>query len=302
MLRIEQLANGSLVQGRIYATVMAFDVRHTRGPRPRCDVMLEDCTGRLEAVFHGSFDTLAALPIAAEVRAQVRSRTLDGRRIHELVGITLLRAEERTWNATQLMAFSACPLQAREALSRLDGLFHSLKSSALRRFLGGVLVDPKLKIPFVTCQASRSHHHALPGGLLVHSVETALRARAWSDSLSPELAELVQVAALLHDIGKIRTVGGGKRRPELGRWVRHDDLTLEMIAPHIGLLDASWPEGAALLRHSLTWYRPMQPSGYARFIGADILRACDGIDTAIDLGKNAPLMGAVDRWADRHAG
>ena len=301
MLRIEQLTNGSVSQGRIYATLMSFDVRHSRGPRPRFDVMLEDCTGRLEAVFHGSFDTLAALPIAADVRTQVRSRTLDGRRIHELESISLLRAEERVWNATQLMAISACPLQARDALSRLDGLFHSLKSNALRRFLGGVLADPNLKVPFVTCRASRSHHHAVPGGLLLHSVETALRARAWSDSLSPELAELVQVAALVHDIGKIRTVGGGKRRPELGRWVRHDDLTLEMIAPQMAGLEASWPEGAALLRHSLTWYRPVQPSGYARFIGADILRACDGIDTAIDLGKNSPRMDSMDRWSGRYA-
>lgn len=300
MVRIEQVANSSLSRGSFCATLMAFDIRHSHGVRPRFDVTLEDCTGRVGAIFHGAFDTLAALPIAADVIAEVRSRRLDGRTIHELVSVSLLTPADRAWNATQLIPFSSCPLPAREALIRLDGLFHSMKNTALRRFLGSVLSDAQLTVPFVTCRASRNHHHAFLGGLLVHSVETALRARAWSDSLSPDLAELVQVAALLHDIGKIRTVGGGKRRPELGRWVRHDDLTLEMIASHIGLLEASWFEGAALLRHSLTWYRPMQPSGYARFIGADILRACDGIDTAIDLGKNAPVMG--QRWTDRHAG
>src|SRR5690606_6612358 len=123
---------------------------------------------------------------------------------------------------------------------------------------------------------------AYPGGLLAHSVEMAYRAAAWADRMDRDKAELVQVAALLHDIGKVYTVGADRTRPLLGRWVRHEAMTLEVLATGLACLDAEWPEGGALLRHAMTWYTPAKPSTYARFVGADIVRACDGIDTAMD--------------------
>ncbi|HSO82496.1 HD domain-containing protein [Thiocapsa sp.] len=113
-----------------------------------------------------------------------------------------------------------------------------------------IFTDPAIGPAFLIAPASLNHHHAFSGGLLVHSAEVAGAVFRWTAGESVQ--GLATVAALLHDIGKVRTLAGNMTRTVLGQQVRHEALTLEVVAAHLAWFDGAWPEGAILLRHLLT--------------------------------------------------
>lgn len=156
-----------------------------------------------------------------------------------------------------------------------------LLQPALRQFVTGVLMDPAIGVPFVTLPASLSYHHAEPGGLLAHSWECAsICGKAAHGMLNRKEAELTVVAALLHDVGKIRTYKGGCTLSDTGHTVPHEALTLEVLSPHLARLDKDCRLGANFIRHMLTW--DTTQSRYPEFPGALLIRAADQFSTAIN--------------------
>ena len=120
----------------------------------------------------------------------------------------------------------------------------------------------------------------------MHSVGVAVRCLACAQDLERRMRDILIAAAIVHDIGKLETVGEGPKRPLLARWVHHEAITLEILAAHLRWLDSEWPHGGALLKHYLTWYST-KPAGFAGFVGADILRAMDGVDVGMEMGKGS---------------
>lgn len=154
--------------------------------------------------------------------------------------------------------------------------------------LSTVFADPAIGPAYMRTYGSRHHHHAYPGGLLVHSVQTARRARRMcqgDNQLSP-YEHLAVTAALLHDIGKLRTVGDGARRPEIGFRVCHNALTLEMLHPHLARLDRNNQVLADALREIWTW-KWTKDHPYPPFLATQIVRDADRQDVAV----------AMNRWA-----
>ena len=159
---------------------------------------------------------------------------------------------------------------AREQLTALAGQLEPV----LQQFLQRVMQDRRIGLHYRTVPASLNRHHAYRGGLLVHSVEAARAVARWLDG--DRLRGLAIVAALLHDVGKVRTLAADLTRTRLGRAVDHADLTLEVLAAHLAWLDVHWPEGAVLLRHLLT-ARPRQDDGSPAYGALELLRAADRI-------------------------
>jgi putative nucleotidyltransferase with HDIG domain len=248
---------------------------------------------RLEVADHSDTATLrwwrswdaGELPqVGDALESIVTPRCLDGRLWLDTGSARWISRDERMWDGPALVPRREVPASAHVALDALVALFDTLQHPPVKAFLGRVFTDPCLTARFVRCRASARHHHAQTGGLLVHSVAVATRCLACAADLAVPVRELVVAAALLHDVGKIETVGEGPGRPELARWVHHEALTLELLSMHLRWLDAEWPHGGALLRHCLTWYST-KPAGFAAFVGADLLRAMDGIDAGMALGK-----------------
>lgn len=214
----------------------------------------------------------------------VAHRFLDGRLWLDTDWIYHAQEDAIHWGGPSFLPRSSVPETAQAALDRLVELFTGIAHAPVRSFLGRVFADTSIGPRLLRCRASARHHHCQSGGLLVHSVGVAERCLSATYDLDPQLRDVVVAAALLHDIGKLETVGEGPKRPGLAPWVHHEALTLEILAPHLRWLDAEWPRGGALLRHSLTWYST-KPAGFAAFVGADILRCMDGIDVGIERGK-----------------
>lgn len=148
-------------------------------------------------------------------------------------------------------------------LEILISMRRSIESPALGQFLDALFTDTEIAIPFLQLPASSNHHHNTYGGLLKHSLEVAKIA---SDQCydTPDERDIALVAALLHDIGKVRTLGTNLRATSLGKMLGHDALTLEVCAPALKLLDKEWPEAAYTLRHVWTCGTPGARYGFER--------------------------------------
>ena len=264
--------------------VMAHERRLSQAGRPFTRLELEDYSGRITAYAWEHQDMLANLQQYDVVEGLYAFRSFDARVVADLLCPTALGVYSGARCAAALIPRSACPTTAHASLEDLVDVCEGLAEPSLRAFADAVLGDAALWPGFVASRASKNHHHSAPGGLLIHSVDVANRCRDQSRGLTSAETELTIVAGLFHDLGKIRTVGACGARPELGKWVHHEALTLELLAPHLPALDRAWPEGGAALRHCLSWYS-VKPNGFARFVGADIVRGADGCDVAMDRGQ-----------------
>ena len=143
-------------------------------------------------------------------------------------------------NGAALLPLPLVPVRAREALDWLINFIDELSNEPLRAFLTGILMDPTIGHRFIRCRASASYHSAYPGGLLVHSVQVAQLAGSWAVMLgeSELFIALTQVGALLHDLGKIDTVGEKNPRPMNPSLYQHEIQTVHLLAPHISRLIA----------------------------------------------------------------
>jgi 3'-5' exoribonuclease len=86
----------------------------------------------------------------------------------------------------------------------LDGWRGAIAAPRLRQVLAVFYEDPEFRARFTACPASIAGHHAQLGGLLRHTYEVALIARAIAE-VSRADRDLVTAGALLHDIGKLES-------------------------------------------------------------------------------------------------
>jgi len=155
----------------------------------------------------------------------------------------------------------SCYSPAPETLLQLKTLVDSLSSRHLTRFVSDVLVNSDIGINFLQCPASLRHHHSFVGGLLAHSVDVANRLLCENQFKGAE-RDIAIVVALIHDIGKTRTLSPTGHRTHLGTVVDHDELTLEICAKAFVRLDKFEPQSALMLRHILTCASPGSRYGY----------------------------------------
>ena len=165
-------------------------------------------------------------------------------------------------------------------LPKLHDLVAGISTVPLQAFLNGVFGDDTISRPFVTVPGSLAHHHNIGGGLLRHSLECAEIVKAIPLFPKKDI-DLGTVAALLHDVGKIRTLARGSKSNGSCFLLNHDALTLEVIGPYLKQLDEEWPDGGSALRYLLTWknhkYRPFPLMTIAEaVISAD--RISSGLD------------------------
>lgn len=156
-------------------------------------------------------------------------------------------------NAAKLLPLLWAPPIARDALAWLVGFADGLPDPVLREFLSRVLMDPRIGIRLLTARSSNQHHHAYFGGLLVHTVEVMqiagqMAIRKFGDQ--PRRIAQCQLAALLHDLGKVVT--HPQIRPaRRSEYQRHEVVTRHLVEPHMAWLRLADAETARELDAAL---------------------------------------------------
>lgn len=221
----------------------------------------------------------ADAPVGSWVEARVRVREFNGAVTGDLLELLMVDA---------CMAKAAAPHHpaGAELAERLGRYIGTCEVKPLKVFLNHVFCDPVRRRAFLTRPASRSHHHAWTGGLAEHSLEVAAIVDTVLVKEPPEIRSLASVAGLVHDFGKVRTLLKDGQKTKLGWVVRHEALTLELLASGFATLDVLWPDGAAGLRHLLTWRadwrdsRPLLPAVLALQLADRYSSAADARDQA----------------------
>jgi len=176
-------------------------------------------------------------------------------------------------NTGELLPHLDCPLPDR----LIDFIWYveAIQNPNVYRFVNALFNRQDIARPFLEVPASRQHHHAYPGGLLDHSLECVQLAGSMCTGMSSSERDLIQLAALLHDIGKLRVLKPDGGRTAMGLAVDHDTLTLEILAPQLRQLDTDWPTGGMALRVLLQHRGRRQAA--PNYPGCEIVRAADRI-------------------------
>jgi len=220
-----------------------------KGPR-YWYMQLEDFSGEMEAIAiegrHLSPDQLYDMDVV--MVSGHMEQTQGGKVFANLTGIARARPDELFGSRT--LPQSSCPKP--ECLPHLISLEQSIRNKHLKEFVRNVLSDDKIALPFIRLPASLKHHHCEPGGLLEHSIECANFVRQHREFGRTE-TELAIVAALFHDIGKVRTFNDDMKRSMEGYVLDHDAVTLETLSGPLFDLEHRWRDGAVCLRYLWTW-------------------------------------------------
>lgn len=183
-----------------------------------------------------------------------------------------------------------CPMP--NGIMRLAEILSQIQNLQLREFVFDVLRDDRITLPFIKLAASYKHHHSYAGGLLEHSLECAefvLRAAGRRDIQT----ELLVCAALLHDIGKTRTLNRENNR-WTGTLLGHDLLTLEILAHQLSKLDQVWSDGATALRYLLSWKLQEKKGKRPLMTAVEFLQSADRISCGMH--NEAVLFNDSPEW------
>jgi 3'-5' exoribonuclease len=222
---IAELAEDRTVEG-VFA-VTRKERRRTRAGAPYLALELADASGRIEArvwsdveLLDRRFDEGDAVRVLGRVerfggRLQVQVRAVEAAEDTDPVDLT--------------------PAIRRDA-DELDGFLEFLAAEIAHPGLAGLVDsfvrDAELRSALRSLPAAGADgHHGYAGGLLEHTVGVATLCRETAQ-LHPRLrGDLLLAAALLHDVGRMRELGGGPafRQTEEGRLLGHVHLGLRMI-------------------------------------------------------------------------
>lgn len=236
-LRIDQLAIGDRVQHELM--VRARDEKHTRGGDPYAILTVGNATGELSAtVWNEQLPQIDGVAPGHIVQVIGTVEEYKGRRQLKLTAPPrVVRAE-----AADLSEF--LPAIREDSLRlwhRIDE-WRAAMPPRLRRAVDLFFGDDAFRTQFERSPGAPRGHHALLGGLLLHTVEVANIARHAVQTMRGDV-DLVTAGALLHDIGKVRAydiLPTGFEHSQAGRLLGHIVLGSLMLEERFATL----PPGA----------------------------------------------------------
>ena len=230
---IQDIATNMEVSGLFLVAGAALS-QSRNGPFWRLD--LRDRTGEIEAKIWSPLsrefpEIVPGWIVDAEGRA-----ALYRERLEVTIGrIRVLEdAETARLDLGEFMA--ASPRPAREMYEELLTLCkQELKYTPWRKFTLSVLHDETVVPLLLAAPAAKTVHHAYAGGLLEHTLSVAKMSLCIAGQYPEMDRQILFVAALFHDLGKIWELTGGlvNDYSDEGRLIGHIELALAYLTPRL---------------------------------------------------------------------
>ncbi len=143
--------------------------------------------------------------------------------------------EEEIKNLDLSHFIATSPRSKQEMMEELQNIIDEhLVYKPWKKFVNYVLNDDRVGPYFYDAPGAKSIHHAYLHGLLEHTLGVCKNCIAIS-SLYPEIdKQILIVAALFHDVGKIEELSGalGTEYTDIGKLVGHISLGIEILEPY----------------------------------------------------------------------
>ena len=247
-------------------------------------IELADYSGSLQV--HAQLDgnpEVTSLRPGNLIQATLRTRSPNGQIVATLERFRMISAAQ-VINAATLIPQSEVPRDAQGALAALVACITRLSRAESRQFMRRLLTDPSVYRPLVTAPAGKSFHHAYAGGLLVHTVGCMQKAEAmtrWVYAKGAAATDLALLGGFVHDLGKIRTLGG-EACETLCHRMRHEVMTVAVIAEPLREMATSWAYGAERLGELVDWLSLPNTHRKKRLRLGDLVHWADALDVMAD--------------------
>lgn len=169
-----------------------------------------------------------------------------------------------------------------ELNKKLEDAISGIKDSDYQKLLKELFSDSEIRESFLNGVGGKLWHHNYVGGLAEHSFSMFELCGSFCENYKELDRDLILAAAILHDIGKIRSYSlvSAIDYTSEGRLLGHIVIGDEIVREAIARLDNFPAEKALKLRHLILSHQgtleqaspvvPMMPEGYALY-AADLL-------------------------------
>lgn len=253
-----QLIKAQTISGiyRLAGCLLMLDKKQ----RPYWRMKFSDIYGTIVMYMFAQPSKLEQLGHGAFVKLTAQAKYYGQQRYLEITSLAKVDCKLLTDQIT-LVNLPTTYCQNSKILNRFHNLLSMIESRALIHLISDVIVPLDICIPFFQAPASLNHHHNYAGGLLEHTVEVGEIVSTLPLQTQIE-KDLAITAAILHDIGKVKSMDSRMKRLETGKWVDHSALTLEICAQGLSTLDKSNSLFSNILRNCWTCASPGARYGY----------------------------------------
>ncbi|MDQ0286295.1 3'-5' exoribonuclease [Desulfofundulus luciae] len=285
-LLVEQIRPGLNVRG-VFALKSKRLLPYREAPGHFLAVTLVDRTGEVEGrLWEGAEEAGARLKVGDIVAVEAQAVAYNG--VVQLCIDSIVKENGQIDPARFIP--SAEGLE--EAKVKLQQLIDSLTNTYLKALLSLLFSNPDFYQAFCLVPAAAQYHHAMLGGLLVHSVGVAAAADGIARDYPQADRDLLVTGALLHDIGKVYEYRcrGAIEQTDEGRLLGHIVSGALLLDRYIARV-SDFPEDLRLkLLHILIshhgryeWQSPKRP----KFLEAALLHQLDLLDAQADMFSRA---------------
>ncbi len=140
-----------------------------------------------------------------------------------------------------------------EILAKLQALLDTVEHPHLRSLIDAFISDEKFMARFVRAPAGKRWHHALVGGLMLHTYEVTAICDRVTELYPQANRDIVLTAAFLHDIGKVYELRSGAVRDYTleGRLIGHVVLGTQMVLDKIRKIEGFPEETRLHIEHAV---------------------------------------------------
>ncbi|MCG3172047.1 MAG: 3'-5' exoribonuclease YhaM [Myxococcota bacterium] len=281
-----------------------FLVKHkavplSRNGKPYLALVLQDRTGAIEArVFDDVEDRARLFDAMDYLWVEGAAHEYQGR-----LQLKLDRLEKIPADRVDISNFVATAgRNPDDMIAELRVRFEQVVNPHLKAFLLGFLADRDFLARYRVAPAAKTIHHAMMGGLLVHTLSLARLADNVVDCYPHLLNRDLMIAGVfLHDIGKVHelSVNGQFGYTDIGKLVGHITIGVEMISARARQVDGFPEDLEMILKHlvlshhgRLEFGSPKRP----KTMEALALSALDELDSRLDNWYSIMLDDPSDKW------